>query len=70
MEILEDKNQAVPIRNEHLHLFLPEAEIARARAWYAKTFGAAKLARFKVVTEEVAPQNDASADRVRSLSFA
>ena len=39
MEILEDKNQAMPIRNEHVHLFLPEAEIAKAQAWYAKTFG-------------------------------
>jgi transglutaminase-like putative cysteine protease len=34
------------------------------------TFGATELARFKVVTEEVASQNNASADRVRSLSFA
>jgi transglutaminase-like putative cysteine protease len=34
------------------------------------SFGAAKLARFKVVTEEVASQSDAPADRVRSLSFA
>jgi hypothetical protein len=32
MEILEDKNQAMPIRNEHVHLFLPEAEIAKAQA--------------------------------------
>src|SRR5215831_12342901 len=39
IEILEDKNQAMPIRNEHVHLFLPEAEIAKAQAWYAKTFG-------------------------------
>src|SRR5882672_9287195 len=39
MEILEDKNQAMPIRNEHVHLFVPEAEIAKAQAWYAKTFG-------------------------------
>ena len=39
MEILEDKNQSMPIRNEHVHLFLPEAEIAKAQAWYAKTFG-------------------------------
>jgi catechol 2,3-dioxygenase-like lactoylglutathione lyase family enzyme/predicted enzyme related to lactoylglutathione lyase len=39
MEILEDKTQAVPIRNEHVHFFLPEAEIAKAQAWYAKTFG-------------------------------
>jgi transglutaminase-like putative cysteine protease len=34
------------------------------------SFGAAKLTRFKVDTEEVASQNNASADRVRSLSFA
>src|ERR1700731_2025243 len=26
MEILEDKAQSVPIRNEHVHFFLPEAE--------------------------------------------
>jgi transglutaminase-like putative cysteine protease len=34
------------------------------------SFGATELVRFKVVTEEVASQNNASADRVRSLSFA
>jgi catechol 2,3-dioxygenase-like lactoylglutathione lyase family enzyme len=39
MEILEDKKQAVPIRNEHIHFFLPESEIPKAQAWYAKTFG-------------------------------
>src|SRR5207248_5996665 len=39
IEILEDRNQAMPIRHEHVHLFLPEAEIAKAQAWYAKTFG-------------------------------
>jgi catechol 2,3-dioxygenase-like lactoylglutathione lyase family enzyme len=39
MEILEDKTQTVPIRHEHVHLFLPEAEIPKAVAWYAKTFG-------------------------------
>src|SRR4030095_11761858 len=39
MEILEDKAQAVPIRNEHVHLSLPEAEIPKAVEWYAKTFG-------------------------------
>ena len=39
MEILEDKTQTVPIRNEHVHLFLTEAEIPKAQAWYAKTFG-------------------------------
>jgi catechol 2,3-dioxygenase-like lactoylglutathione lyase family enzyme len=39
MEILEDKTQSMPIRNEHVHLFLTEGEIPKAQAWYAKTFG-------------------------------
>src|SRR5258706_8591860 len=39
MEILEDKTQTVPIRNEHIHLALPAAEIPKAQAWYAKVFG-------------------------------
>src|SRR5438552_5915463 len=39
IEILEDKAQAMPIRHEHVHLSLPEAEIAKAQAWYAKTWG-------------------------------
>jgi catechol 2,3-dioxygenase-like lactoylglutathione lyase family enzyme len=39
IEILEDKTQSMPIRNEHVHFFLPENEISKAQAWYAKTFG-------------------------------
>jgi catechol 2,3-dioxygenase-like lactoylglutathione lyase family enzyme len=39
IEILEDKTQSVPVRNEHVHLSLPAAEIPKAQAWYAKTFG-------------------------------
>jgi len=39
IEILEDKTQSVPVRNEHIHLSLTEAEIPKAQAWYAKTFG-------------------------------
>ena len=39
IEILEDKTQSMPIRNEHIHLSLTEAEIPKAQAWYAKTFG-------------------------------
>ncbi len=39
MEILEDKTQSMPIRNEHIHLSLPAAEVPKAQAWYAKTFG-------------------------------
>src|ERR1700745_1578619 len=32
MEILEDKTQRVPIRNEHVHLSMTEAEIPKAQA--------------------------------------
>ena len=39
IEILEDKTQTVPIRNEHIHFALPAAEISKAQAWYAKVFG-------------------------------
>src|SRR5258708_14623889 len=39
IEILEDKTQSVPVRNEHVHLFVTEAEIPKAQAWYAKPFG-------------------------------
>ena len=39
IEILEDKTQSMPIRHEHVHLSLPEGEIPKAQAWYAKTFG-------------------------------
>jgi catechol 2,3-dioxygenase-like lactoylglutathione lyase family enzyme len=39
IEILEDKTQTVPIKNEHVHLSLTAAEIPKAQAWYAKTFG-------------------------------
>jgi catechol 2,3-dioxygenase-like lactoylglutathione lyase family enzyme len=39
IEIQEDKTQTVPIRNSHVHFSLPEAEIPKAVAWYARTFG-------------------------------
>jgi catechol 2,3-dioxygenase-like lactoylglutathione lyase family enzyme len=39
IEILEDKTQPMPVRHEHVHLSLTEAEIPKAQAWYAKTFG-------------------------------
>jgi len=39
IEILENKAQKEPIRHEHVHFFVPEAEIPKAQAWYAKTFG-------------------------------
>ena len=39
IEILEDKTQGVPVKNEHVHLRMLEADIPKAQAWYAKTFG-------------------------------
>jgi predicted enzyme related to lactoylglutathione lyase len=39
IEVLEDKTQTVPVKNEHVHLFVPEGDIPKAQAWYAKTFG-------------------------------
>jgi catechol 2,3-dioxygenase-like lactoylglutathione lyase family enzyme len=45
IEILEDKTQTVPIRHEHVHLSVPAAEVPKAQAWYAKTFGGKAGAR-------------------------
>jgi len=39
IEILEDKAQSMPVRNEHIHLSLTEADVPNAQAWYAKIFG-------------------------------
>jgi catechol 2,3-dioxygenase-like lactoylglutathione lyase family enzyme len=38
IEILEDKTQSMPIRGEHVHFWLTEAEIPKSQAWYARTF--------------------------------
>ena len=59
IEILEDKTQSVPIRNEHVHLSVPETEIPKAQAWYAKTFGG------KVGTRNNAPVVDLPGVQVR-----
>ena len=34
-----------PIRNEHVHFFVPEAAIPQIQAWYAKNFGAKPSSR-------------------------
>jgi catechol 2,3-dioxygenase-like lactoylglutathione lyase family enzyme len=59
VEILEDKTQSVPIRNEHVHLSLPESEIPKAQAWYTKTFGG------KVGTRNNAPVVDLPGVQIR-----
>ena len=45
VEILQDKNQSIPIRHEHVHFFLPESAIPLSQAWYGKTFGASRCAQ-------------------------
>ena len=59
IEILEDKTQPVPVRNEHVHLSLLETEIPKAQAWYAKTFGG------KVGTRNNAPVVDLPGVQIR-----
>jgi catechol 2,3-dioxygenase-like lactoylglutathione lyase family enzyme len=41
IEILEDKNQKMPIQHHHIHFNVPEAAITEMQAWYARMFGAA-----------------------------
>jgi catechol 2,3-dioxygenase-like lactoylglutathione lyase family enzyme len=40
VEILEDKNQKIPIRHHHVHFYVPDAAIPDMQAWYGKLFGA------------------------------
>ena len=40
IEILENKQQSMPIQSEHVHFFLPEAAITQSQAWYGRVFGA------------------------------
>ena len=40
VEILENKNQTIPIKSDHVHFFLPSPAIPDSQAWYVKNFGA------------------------------
>jgi len=40
IEILEDKDQTVPIKSHHIHFYVAEDQIPKIQAWYAKNFGA------------------------------
>ena len=40
VEILQDKNQTVPIRHEHIHFYVDETVIPQMQAWYVRHFGA------------------------------
>jgi catechol 2,3-dioxygenase-like lactoylglutathione lyase family enzyme len=53
IEILEDKNQTMPIRNEHVHFFVTESEIPKIQAWYAKFFGAKEATRNNAPVDDI-----------------
>jgi catechol 2,3-dioxygenase-like lactoylglutathione lyase family enzyme len=40
VEVLEDQTLKVPVAGDHIHFFVPEAQIAEVQAWYVKMFGA------------------------------
>jgi catechol 2,3-dioxygenase-like lactoylglutathione lyase family enzyme len=40
VEILENKDQKVPIQSHHIHFYVPQAAIPDIQAWYVKNFGA------------------------------
>ena len=40
IEILENKDQKLPIQSHHVHFNIPESEIPKMQAWYAAWFGA------------------------------
>src|SRR5258708_34566644 len=68
IEILEDKTQTMPIRHEHVHFSLPEAEIPKAQAWYAKTFGGRAGTRNNAAVGDLpaAPLPFAKADKAQT----
>jgi catechol 2,3-dioxygenase-like lactoylglutathione lyase family enzyme len=53
IEILEDKNQNVPIRHEHVHFFVPEGSVTELQAWYAKHFGAKSSLRNNAPVDDI-----------------
>jgi catechol 2,3-dioxygenase-like lactoylglutathione lyase family enzyme len=40
VEILENKDQKVPIQSHHIHFYVPQTAISDIQAWYVKNFGA------------------------------
>jgi len=57
IEILEDKNQTLPIRHHHIHFFVPQAAIPEIQAWYAKWFGAKPGMRGQYVADDIPGAN-------------
>jgi catechol 2,3-dioxygenase-like lactoylglutathione lyase family enzyme len=46
-EVIEDKSLSVPIANYHIHFFVPEGDVSKIQAWYAKMFGAKSGTRLR-----------------------
>jgi catechol 2,3-dioxygenase-like lactoylglutathione lyase family enzyme len=57
IEILEDKTQTVPIRHHHIHFYVPENQIPKIQAWYAKFFGAKPGMRGQNVAADIPGAN-------------
>ncbi len=57
IEILEDKNQTFPVQHHHIHFNVPESEIPKIQAWYAKTFGAKPGMRGQNVAADIPGAN-------------
>ena len=53
IEILEDKNQTVPIKHHHVHWYVPEAAMPEIQAWYVKHFGAVASKRGSFLTANI-----------------
>jgi catechol 2,3-dioxygenase-like lactoylglutathione lyase family enzyme len=53
IEILEDKDQKVPIRHHHVHFFVPETATSDIQEWYGKLFGAKAGMRSSFKTDYV-----------------
>lgn len=57
IEILEDKTQTVPIRHHHIHFYVPQDQIPKIQAWYAKFFGAKPGMRGTNVADDIPGAN-------------
>jgi catechol 2,3-dioxygenase-like lactoylglutathione lyase family enzyme len=40
IELLEDKDQKIPVRHHHVHFYVAESAVPEMQAWYGKVFGA------------------------------
>jgi catechol 2,3-dioxygenase-like lactoylglutathione lyase family enzyme len=57
IEILEDKTQTIPIKHHHIHFYVPQDQIPKIQAWYAKFFGAKPGMRGQNVAADIPGAN-------------